>query len=70
MGRTTQGTNAEVAPATQRWMDERIREQPWNAVGTFTTMPSSKEKHKTGKETGSNTAVAGTDRKGRHLSDM
>lgn len=68
-GGPIQRTNAEVAPTVQRWMEEQIQEQPWNAVGTFTTISSSEKKHKTAKETGSNSDVAGTDKKEHRLTD-
>lgn len=42
-------------------MEELTREQPWNIIGSFATVSSPKEVYRAGAETGSNSAVAGTD---------
>ena len=53
----------------QRWTEERMREQPWNNIGSFAAISSPKAKHRTGGELGSNSAVAGTDEQEPYMSD-
>ena len=62
-------SDAKVALATQRWMEQQMRQQVGNATGSFATVSSYKEKHRAGGDTGSRIAVAGTHEQGICKSD-
>ena len=67
----TQQSNANVAPAVRRSIEEPMREQPWNGVGNFaaTLASSFEEDCAGGGETGSNSAAAGTDEREGNMTE-
>lgn len=61
VNRPTKLSDANAAPATQRWIEERTREQPWDIIRSVTEALLPEERCRKGGVTGSNSAVAGTD---------
>ena len=60
-GKPKQSSAHQSSPAMKRWEDESFHDQPWHGIGSFSALHTSKGKYVDRGETGSNSAVAGSD---------